>query len=73
MTAREAEVTHCMGVRGIGFRLGSEPQDMAELITSLCGTHTLVRSESIHLGDYRRLLTFKDNTSLSHVYYFINE
>ncbi len=73
MTAREAETRHCMGVRAFGFRLGTEPLDMAELIASLCGTHTLIRSESIHLGDYKRLLTFKDNTRLNHVYYFIKE
>ncbi len=71
MTAREAEVRHCMGVRGIGFRLGSEPQDMAELIMSLCETHTLIRSESMKRGDYSRLLTFRNNTTLQHVYYFI--
>ncbi len=73
MRAREAEITRCMGVRAIGFRSGSETLDMTELIARLCGTHTLVRSESMEFCDYSRLLTFKDNNTLNHVYYFINE
>ncbi len=62
-----------MGVRAIGLRLGAEPLDMADLIASLCGTHTLVRTENMPLGDYSRLLTFRNNHSLNHVYYFIKE
>ncbi len=73
MTAREAQVSHCLGVRAIGIRLGSAPLDIAELTASLRDTHTLVNSEEIVFCDYRRLLTFKDNNHLHHRYFLVKE
>jgi hypothetical protein len=73
MKAREATVTHCMGVRGIGIRLGSTPIDFSELRASLRDTHTLVNSEEMIFCEYSRLLTFKDNNSPNHAYFFITE
>jgi len=73
MTAREAEIRHCMGVRAIGLRLGSSPLDMSELTASLRDTHTLVNSEEMDFCEYSRLLTFKDNNSQNHRYFFIKE
>ena len=73
MMAREAEVRHCMGVRAIGVRLGTGPQDLVELLKSLSGTHTLVRSEEFPLGDYHHLLTFRENDGVMHIHYFIKD
>jgi hypothetical protein len=73
MTAQEAQVSYCLGVRGIGIRLGSAPLDMAELLASLRDTHTLVNTEEIAFFKYRRLLTFKDNNHLHHRYFLVKE